>query len=70
VLRVAADGGEAVCEVEAPHEEFGLFRAVSFWTVEEGLTVRGRGCWTSVGADPRPERRAVLTEPVRSGASA
>ncbi|MET7898779.1 nuclear transport factor 2 family protein [Streptomyces mirabilis] len=47
VLRIVADGNEVVSEVEVPHDEFGVFRAPSFWTVEQGRIVRGREYWTS-----------------------
>jgi limonene-1,2-epoxide hydrolase len=64
VLRIVADGSEVVSEVEVPHDEFGVFRVASFWTVQQGRIVRGREYWTSVGADPRPEWRAALVEPM------
>ncbi|MFF3000124.1 nuclear transport factor 2 family protein [Streptomyces sp. NPDC057950] len=64
VLRIVADGSEVVSEVEVPHDEFGVFRVASFWTVQQGRIVRGREYWTSVGADPRPEWRAALAEPM------
>ncbi|MEV0092615.1 nuclear transport factor 2 family protein [Streptomyces sp. NPDC050738] len=64
VLRIVAEGSEVVSEVEVPHEEFGVFRAASFWTVDGGRIVRGREYWTSVGGDPRPEWRAALVEPM------
>jgi ketosteroid isomerase-like protein len=62
VLRVVAEGNEVVSEVEVPHEGLGLFRAASFWTVEDGRVVRGREYWTNVGADPRPQWREGITE--------
>ncbi|MFI5806963.1 nuclear transport factor 2 family protein [Streptomyces sp. NPDC051561] len=64
VLRIVSEGDEVVSEVEVPHDEFGTFRAASFWTVRQGRIVRGREYWTSVGADPRPEWRAGLVEPM------
>ena len=64
VVRIVADGNDVVSEVEVPHDEFGVFRAASFWTVEQGRIVRGRDYWTSVGANPRPEWRAALVEPM------
>ncbi|MFF3844116.1 hypothetical protein [Streptomyces sp. NPDC002328] len=51
VLRIVAEGSEVVSEVEVPHDEFGVFRVASFWTVQEGRIARGREYWTSVGAD-------------------
>ncbi|MGA5495262.1 nuclear transport factor 2 family protein [Streptomyces cinereoruber] len=64
VLRIVAGDGEAVSEVEVPHEGVGTFRAVSFWTVRDGRIVRGTEYWTSPGADPRPAWRAAYTEPM------
>jgi ketosteroid isomerase-like protein len=58
VLRVLADGESIVSEVEVPHEEMGVFRAVSVWTVSDGVIVAGREYWTEFGADPSPEWRA------------
>ncbi|MFG2339436.1 nuclear transport factor 2 family protein [Streptomyces yangpuensis] len=66
VLRIVADGDEVVSEVEVPHEGVGVFRAASFWTVRDGRIVRGREYWTSPGADPRPEWRAALVEPMET----
>lgn len=57
VLRVLAEGDQVVSEVEVPHEETGLFRAVSFWTVRDGLVTAGREYWTEPGADPSPDWR-------------
>jgi ketosteroid isomerase-like protein len=64
VLRIVADGdGEAVVsEVEVPHETMGVHRAVSFWTVRDGLIVEGREYWTQPGSDPAPEWREGLVE--------
>ncbi|MFF3727548.1 nuclear transport factor 2 family protein [Streptomyces erythrochromogenes] len=62
VLRVVAAGDEVVSEVEVPHEGVGVFRAASFWTVRDGLIVRGREYWTTYGADPRPEWRVPFVE--------
>ncbi|MFE6098760.1 nuclear transport factor 2 family protein [Streptomyces laurentii] len=72
VLRIVADGDEAVSEVEVPHEGLGVFRAVSFWSVRDGRIVRGTEYWTTLGGDPRPEWRAAYVEPmeeVRIGAT-
>ncbi|QSB16124.1 nuclear transport factor 2 family protein [Natronosporangium hydrolyticum] len=63
VLRIVADGDQVVSEVEVPHEELGLFRVASFWTVREGLIVRGCEYWIGVGADPVPAWREKYTEP-------
>ncbi|WP_406073407.1 nuclear transport factor 2 family protein [Streptomyces virginiae] len=62
VLRIVADGDEVVSEVEVPHEGVGVFRAASFWTVRDGLIVRGREYWTAYGADPSPEWRVPFVE--------
>ncbi|TXR95835.1 nuclear transport factor 2 family protein [Streptomyces sp. col6] len=64
VLKVVAEGNEVASEVEVPHEDLGLFRAASFWTVRDGQVVRGTEYWTSVGADPLPEWRAGFVEPM------
>ncbi|MEZ0067221.1 ketosteroid isomerase-like protein [Streptacidiphilus sp. MAP12-20] len=64
VLRVVADGDEVASEVEVLHGHLGVFRAASFWTVRQGRIERGREYWTSPGADPRPEWRAGLVEPM------
>jgi ketosteroid isomerase-like protein len=63
VLRIVASGDQVVSEVEVPHEEMGVFRAASFWTVTDGLIRRGTEYWTSVGADEIPEwRRQYVQE--------
>ncbi|MET7342217.1 hypothetical protein [Streptomyces sp. NPDC005547] len=64
VLKVVAQGNEVASEVEVPHEDLGLFRAASFWTVRDGQVVRGTEYWTSVGADPLPEWRTGFVEPM------
>ncbi|MFC8584665.1 nuclear transport factor 2 family protein [Streptomyces sp. NPDC057217] len=64
VLRIVARDGEAVSEVEVPHEGVGTFRAVSFRTVRDGRIVRGTEYWTSPGSDPSPAWRAPFVEPV------
>ncbi|MET9478566.1 nuclear transport factor 2 family protein [Streptomyces sp. NPDC002922] len=64
VLKVVAEGDEVVSEVEVPHDSLGVFRAASFWTVRDGQIVRGTEYWTSLGADPQPEWRAALVEPM------
>ncbi|MFD6418168.1 nuclear transport factor 2 family protein [Streptomyces sp. NPDC060194] len=62
VLRIVAEGDEVASEVEVPHDDLGLFRAASFWTVEDGRVVRGREYWTQVGSESRPEWREGITE--------
>jgi ketosteroid isomerase-like protein len=64
VLRVVAEGGEVVSEVEVPHESLGVFRVASFWTVRDGRVVRATEYWTGLGADPRPQWRVPLVEPM------
>jgi ketosteroid isomerase-like protein len=58
VLRIVAEGGEVVSEVEVPHGSLGSFRAVSLYTVRDGRIVRGREYWTSPGQDSPPDWRA------------
>ena len=62
VLRIVADGDQVVSEVEVPHEEMGVHRVASFWTVREGKVVGGREYWTSPGSDPSPQWRAAYVE--------
>lgn len=62
VLRVIGDGDQVVSEVEVPHDELGVFRAASFWTVRDGVIVRGTEYWTTVGGEPAQEWRAGLVE--------
>lgn len=62
VLRIVGSGDQVVSEVEVPHEEMGVFRAASFWTVTDGLITRGTEYWTSVGADEIPEWRRQYVE--------
>jgi ketosteroid isomerase-like protein len=64
ILRIVAgaDGEQVVSEVDVPQEGVGLFRAVSFWTVREGLIVSGREYWTVPGADPVPAWRTPYVE--------
>ncbi|MQY12418.1 hypothetical protein SRB5_25520 [Streptomyces sp. RB5] len=64
VLKVVAEGDEVVSEVEVPHDELGVFRAASFWTVRDGRVIRATEYWTSPGADPRPQWRAAFAEPM------
>ncbi|WP_103501026.1 MULTISPECIES: nuclear transport factor 2 family protein [Streptomyces] len=61
VLRVVADGESVVSEVEVPQEGVGVFRAVSFWTVRDGLVTAGREYWTSPGAEEPPAWRTPYT---------
>lgn len=64
VLRVVGDGDQVVSEVEVPHEELGVFRAASFWTVRAGLIVAGTEYWTTVGGEPAQQWRAGLVEAI------
>nr|WP_275942289.1 nuclear transport factor 2 family protein [Streptomyces spiramenti] len=57
VLRVVAETGQVVSEVEVEQEGVGTFRAVSFWTVRGGVIAEGREYWTFPGSDPAPEWR-------------
>ncbi|MEU9034540.1 nuclear transport factor 2 family protein [Streptomyces sp. NPDC048352] len=63
VLRILADGDLVVTEVEIP-EDHVLYRAVSLWTIRDGLVVGAREYWTSPGQDPAPRWRAVYVEPL------
>ncbi|WP_405979975.1 nuclear transport factor 2 family protein [Streptomyces sp. NBC_00158] len=63
VLRILADGDLVVTEVEIP-EDHVLYRAVSLWTVRDGVVVGAREYWTSPGQDPAPRWRAVYVEPL------
>lgn len=62
VLRVVGSGEQVVSEVEVPHVELGVFRAASFWTVRDGVIVRGTEYWTTVGGEPAQDWRAGLVE--------
>ncbi|MBC9005258.1 MULTISPECIES: nuclear transport factor 2 family protein [Micromonospora] len=64
VLRVVASGDTVVSEVEVPHEEMGVHRVASFWTVRDGRIVDGREYWTSLGADPSPQWRSAWVQPM------
>jgi ketosteroid isomerase-like protein len=64
VLRVVASGDEVVSEVEVPHDELGVHRVASFWTVREGVITAGREYWTEVGSDPSPAWRAPYVQPL------
>lgn len=64
VLRVVASGDTVVSEVEVPHEEMGVHRVASFWTVRDGRIVDGREYWTSLGADPSPQWRSAWVQPI------
>jgi ketosteroid isomerase-like protein len=66
VLRVVADHDhpdQVVSEVEVPQKGVGVFRVASFWTVREGLIVRGTEYWTTVGGESPPTWRAAFTDP-------
>jgi ketosteroid isomerase-like protein len=62
VLRIVADGEAVVSEVEVPHDDMGVHRVTSFWTVRDGKIVGGREYWTELGTDPSPEWRAGYVE--------
>jgi len=64
VLRVIGMGDEAVSEVEVPHQDLGVFRAVSLWTVADGKIVRGTEYWTTPGSDTPATDRAAFVEPM------
>ena len=58
VLTVVGQGDTVVSEVEVPHEEFGVFRAASVWTVREGLVAAVTEYWVTVGGEEPPAWRA------------
>lgn len=62
VLQIIAVGDQVVSEVEVPHASLGTFRAVSLWTVSNGLIVRGTEYWITVGAEGSPDWRAPYVE--------
>jgi ketosteroid isomerase-like protein len=62
VLRILAEDDTAVSEVSVP--QAGVeHRAVSFWTVRDGLVTEAREYWTTVGGDDPPAWRARYTDP-------
>lgn len=70
VLRILSQGAEVVSEVEVPHENVGIFRGVSIWTVSGGKIARAREYWTRLGGDERPAWREDLTTidpPIETG---
>lgn len=64
VLRIVAEGEQAVSEVQVPHESMGVYQVASFWTVRDGRIVAGREYWSERGADPSPAWRANWVEPL------
>lgn len=64
LLRLVAQDGQVVSEVEVPMEDIGVLRVPSFWTVSEGIVVRAREYWTVLGADEAPARRRSCTDPM------
>ena len=62
LLRLVAQAGEVVSEVEVPQAGVGTFRAASFWTVAGGRIVAGREYWIGVGADEAPAWRRAFVE--------
>lgn len=62
VLRIVAEGGSVVSEVEVPHETMGVHRVASFWTVRDGRIVHGREYWTCPGSEEPPQWRAALVQ--------
>ncbi len=64
VIRVVAEGGTVVSEVEVPHESMGVHRAVSLWTVRDGRITGGREYWSALGSDPSPQWRARFVRPL------
>jgi ketosteroid isomerase-like protein len=58
VISTVAQGEVVVSEVEVPHEEFGVFRAASFWTVRDDLITTATEYWVTVGGEQPPEWRS------------
>ena len=57
VLRVVADGGSAVGELQVVASDT-EFRCAAFWVVQMGLLHRGVEYWVTVGGEePPPDRR-------------
>ncbi|MGW7327202.1 nuclear transport factor 2 family protein [Streptomyces sp. NPDC054840] len=63
LLRILADGNLVVTEVEIPQDHV-VYRAVSLWTVRDGVIAGAREYWTSPGQDPAPRWRAGYVEPL------
>ena len=63
VLSVLVQGRTVVSEVEVPHEEFGVFRAASFWTVGDGVITAGTEYWVTVRGEEPPDWRARYALP-------
>jgi ketosteroid isomerase-like protein len=58
VLRVVAEGGSAVAELQVVASD-AEFRCAAFWVVQLGLLHRGVEYWVTVGGEePPPARRS------------
>lgn len=57
MLNVWEMGETVFSEVEGQQEGVGVFRAVSIWTVRNGLIAFGREYWLTVGGDEQPQWR-------------
>jgi ketosteroid isomerase-like protein len=62
VLTTVAQDEAVVSEVEVPHQQFGLFRAASFWTVRSGVVVAATEYWVTVGGEQPPGWRAAYAQ--------
>lgn len=62
VISTVTQGEIVVSEVEVPHEEFGMFRAASFWTVRDERITAGTEYWVTVGGEQPPEWRSRYSQ--------
>lgn len=62
VLSIVAQGQQVASEVEVPHEQLGLFRMASFWTIENDKITSCREYWVTVGGEAQPQWRRPLAQ--------
>ena len=60
VLQILADGDTVVSEVSVPMDGVES-RAVTIWTVRDGLVAEATEYWTTAGGDAAPEWRQAST---------
>jgi ketosteroid isomerase-like protein len=61
VLRILADGDTVVSEVSVPMDGVES-RAVTIWTVRDGLIAEATEYWTTAGGDDAPQWRKAYTD--------
>ena len=61
VLRILADGDTVVSEVSVPMDGVES-RAVTIWTVRDGLVAEAIEYWTTAGGDDAPQWRKAYTD--------